>query len=426
MAEPVRTPELVPAPPSNIPEVGSRGACGAGPATADVIDGSRGALDPKPSFFRRKPDNRQSHVSLMPGVQRHYLLPRLFSFGLLLLVGCGLFHAARAGFYLATDAQIAPLLLSPDSDLVTSSRLSLASLQGERDAVLARIEVASHALSAGKVAQKRLSELRDQVSEAGLAFSGEVATVNVNAVAQDQKHLAEQRGVLVQSIETQQAYVQALQRQLEAGIVRRSDLAREENELRRLQLQALQNQRDQLSSGTRAQEVTLTNDSMRAASRPRLHSPEVLRPQEQLLRIDLELVNLEADARGIQAQLEAEKSDATRLERLIEQIKARPVYRAVEQELLLAFVPYTQLDQVKSGRAVYQCRVWSVFGCEQVGQVAQVLAGEVATQDPWGSPARGQYAVLQLTDAQAAKAKVLRVREPLHPITLQLPEWATR
>jgi hypothetical protein len=48
--------------------------------------------------------------------------------------------------------------------------------------------------------------------------------------------------------------------------------------------------------------------------------------------------------------------------------------------------------------------------CKQVGVVAEVVPGEVVLPDPWGNMARGQYAVLNLSDGLAARAKMLRVR----------------
>jgi hypothetical protein len=45
-----------------------------------------------------------------------------------------------------------------------------------------------------------------------------------------------------------------------------------------------------------------------------------------------------------------------------------------------------------------------------VGHIAELLPGEAVVQDPWGSPARGQYAIMDLSDAQAAQSKTLRVR----------------
>ncbi|HET8935047.1 MAG TPA: hypothetical protein VFN67_16475 [Polyangiales bacterium] len=86
----------------------------------------------------------------------------------------------------------------------------------------------------------------------------------------------------------------------------------------------------------------------------------------------------------------------------------------------LAFVPYTHVPHIKANATLYECRLFSMFACEPVGRVVELLPGEVelppaeltATQ-PAGSPARGQYAVMQLTDPRAAEAESLRVRDPL-------------
>jgi hypothetical protein len=139
-------------------------------------------------------------------------------------------------------------------------------------------------------------------------------------------------------------------------------------------------------------------------------APEVLRFREQLLRVELELMGLDADLRAKLAELEAAKAQATRLDRLITQLEARPLYRAFETQQVLAFVPYTELDKVTPEAALYECHLWSAFDCTKVGRVVEVLSGEIAAQDPWGSPARGQYAVVDLSDPRAANAKVLRVR----------------
>jgi hypothetical protein len=75
-------------------------------------------------------------------------------------------------------------------------------------------------------------------------------------------------------------------------------------------------------------------------------------------------------------------------------------------------VPYTQIEGVRTGAPVFHCAVWGVFACRHVGKVDQLLPGEVAMQDPWGTPMRGQYALLDLFQPDAAQSKVLRVREP--------------
>jgi hypothetical protein len=94
----------------------------------------------------------------------------------------------------------------------------------------------------------------------------------------------------------------------------------------------------------------------------------------------------------------------------------------------LAFVPYTHVSQIKANATLYECRVLSMFACEPVGRVVELLPGEVelpstelAQAATPGSPARGQYAVMQLTDPRAAEAESLRVGDPLETL-LESPE----
>ena len=86
----------------------------------------------------------------------------------------------------------------------------------------------------------------------------------------------------------------------------------------------------------------------------------------------------------------------------------------------LAFVPNTHVAHIKANATLYECRVFSMFACEPVGHVVELLPGEVelppaelADTQAAGTRARGQYAVMQLTDPRAAEAESLRVRDPL-------------
>ena len=94
---------------------------------------------------------------------------------------------------------------------------------------------------------------------------------------------------------------------------------------------------------------------------------------------------------------------------MLAELESRPLYRAIEESVDVAFVPYDQLDGVQPGGRVLSC-LWGVILCEEVGEVTEVLAGEVATLDPWGEPARGQYAILDLDDPAAVRARSLRIR----------------
>lgn len=105
--------------------------------------------------------------------------------------------------------------------------------------------------------------------------------------------------------------------------------------------------------------------------------------------------------------------------------QAEPAREALNAPAL-AFVPYTHVPQIKANATLYECRVFSMFACEPVGHVVELLPGEVelppaevADAQPTGSPARGQYAVMQLTDPRAAEAESLRVRDPLDSLRIE-------
>jgi hypothetical protein len=94
---------------------------------------------------------------------------------------------------------------------------------------------------------------------------------------------------------------------------------------------------------------------------------------------------------------------------LLAELEARPLYRAMTAATDIGFAPYSQLDGIQRGDSIVHC-TWGVFNCHEVGRVTEVVPGEVATQDPWGELARGQYVVLALDDPPAVRARVLRVR----------------
>jgi hypothetical protein len=110
--------------------------------------------------------------------------------------------------------------------------------------------------------------------------------------------------------------------------------------------------------------------------------------------------------------------------------RRKPAARAAATEdthaPALAFVPYTHVSQIKANATLYECRLFSMFACEPVGRVVELLPGEVelpptevANAMMPASPARGQYAVMQLTDPRAAEAESLRVRDPLDSLLLE-------
>lgn len=102
-----------------------------------------------------------------------------------------------------------------------------------------------------------------------------------------------------------------------------------------------------------------------------------------------------------------------------EAVRRQPVQH-VEQPApqALAFVPSSHVPHIKANATLYDCRVLSMFACQPVGRVVELLPGEVAETNTAGIEARGQYALMQLTDPTAAEAESLSVRDVLEATTV--------
>ncbi len=334
------------------------------------------------------------------------VLSGLVLFGLLGLVG----KLALTGYYVFSDSFVAPLILSPDSDVVLPSKLNLARLQAERGTLLGRIDQASATLHAAEAGVEKLLELKQAVA-AGLDFTQSVTSETVRSSTRDLSALSAQRRLIEQRVGQQEDHVRELERQLEVGLVRKADLERERDVLSQLRLGAIQNDRDRLASGVQHHSSFLAQRALATGKQNRaLSTPEMVQQKEQLIRIDVDVLRMEAEQVSKRSELRTAQEELAKLDALVQQVKDRPVFRAIESRQNVAFVPYTQLEGMKRGAVVYDCAVWGILGCKKVGSVGEVLPGEVAAQDPWGAVARGQYALLSLQDASAAKAKVLRVR----------------
>jgi hypothetical protein len=194
----------------------------------------------------------------------------------------------------------------------------------------------------------------------------------------------------------------------DAGLVSRTEYEKEVQALRHIQLALFDNEHARIQTDLGLQQVALTQRSI-ATNGSAMAMPEVILREEQMVRIELELVRIEAERRAKRTEKKVIQDKLARIDEIEGQLRARPIFRATEHSLDVAFVPYTQLDGVKDGAAVYDC-VWGLVHCHAVGTVAELVPGEVVLPDPWGNQARGQYAVLDLHAHDSAKSKSLRIR----------------
>jgi hypothetical protein len=373
-----------------------------------------GGLPLEPALFPDLTPHAPEHASRLsvvsaPKVSPTHWRTRLFSLGMLCLVAFGLYRGGVAAYYAFRDSFVAPIVFAPDNDMVIQARLSLLRLEAERRAIVLRIDESRGAIEAAEGAIKALADLKLVVPKS-IVWSHEVASSASNLASTDLRSLDSQREVLHRAIRAQEASVDEMRRNLESGLVRKADLTREEMELARLRVAALQKDRELSSNEAQRFQSSLARSALHGRS-SRVLPPEVLAAREQLVRIGLDVLKLQVEKRAKEAQLLAAQQELEKVDDMLAQMKSRPIFRAISSELNVAFVPYSQMEGVVSGAVVYGCSLWGVFFCRRVGAVVEMLPGEVALQDPSGTPSRGQYAVLRLEDRSAARERMLRIRQ---------------
>ncbi len=332
---------------------------------------------------------------------------RLFAGLMLVAVAALLILGARTVYHVLNDSFVAPAILSPDSDIVMANKLKLSELRVEHTRAMAECDGIDGDLIAADQAIARLQSLQQSATNA-LAWTSHFTSRKASTNSAELAALAEQKRVIEGMLGEQRQLAKKAQSDVDSGLISRTEFAKEMQTVKQMELALLENQRAALQSAATMQETTLAQHALTRHSGA-LTSPEQLTREEQMIRVELDLVRLQSEKRSKAAQRGAISERLATIDELEAQLRGRPISQATSRSLDVAFVPYTQLAGVTAGAEVYSC-VWGLFFCHNVGHVAQLVPGEVILPDPWGSQARGQYAVLDLHEHEAAKAKVLRVR----------------
>lgn len=335
---------------------------------------------------------------------------RLAAWVALVATCAGMGWVAVQVYFVLNDSWVAPLHLSPDNDAIVGLRLQHTRNQAELARLDAEVARADSAIAAVDTATQRLVALRGTATDT-LQWRADESRVEAGGLATTTALMHKQRAILEDLRTRQVRIVDRTRADLKAGIVERTAVDRDEQTLDQLALQIAELDREIAEAELRrkqARTVLRALDGGTSSSGARM--PEVAAGDEHTARIEIEIERLAAEGRGYKAHRQAAAASAAAQRSLLAELEARPLYRAMKAETDVAFVPYEQLDGVTPGAVIVSC-TWAVFACEQVGRIKEVMAGEVVTQDPWGEMARGQYAVLELTDREAIRERVLRVRQ---------------
>ena len=97
----------------------------------------------------------------------------------------------------------------------------------------------------------------------------------------------------------------------------------------------------------------------------------------------------------------------TEQDEILARLHKSPYLRAASGRVIVGFVPYDNLDNVRPGVTLYGCE-WGLVRCSAVGKVTSLVDGEVRDTHPHDdSPERGVLVEISLTNPGAAQWGIL-------------------
>lgn len=98
---------------------------------------------------------------------------------------------------------------------------------------------------------------------------------------------------------------------------------------------------------------------------------------------------------------------------VIKRLSASPYLKAIDGKVVLAFVPYQNLRNVKIGTKLYGC-AWGLVACSPVGTVTTVLDGEVTEMHPHDETIqRGVMVQIDVKESAAGDTVLFAGSKPL-------------
>jgi hypothetical protein len=141
-------------------------------------------------------------------------------------------------------------------------------------------------------------------------------------------------------------------------------------------------------------------------------------PDQWMLHREVEKAKLDKDnALGkkvpLNQRLESLKLRRVDQDAVVKRLEASPYLKAINQKIVLAFVPYQNLRNVKIGTKLYGC-AWGLVACSNVGKVTAVLDGEVDSVHPHDeSIQRGVMVEIDVSSSAAGETVLFAGGKPL-------------
>lgn len=365
--------------------------------------------DVEASFFAN--DTLSKETELPVKVATH-ISTRLFSFITLAGIVVGCVYLGQQTYYVVSDSWVAPAILGPDNDLVLEEKLKLSTLLLEKGKAQATLEADNAALEAGDKAVADLDNLKKVASNA-LTWTQTTTGQQVSMGSADMHTLASQKEEINQMLERQELLVDGAKKDLAAGLIQKQDYDRELQSLDQVQIALFENERTKMQSELLLTQAAMGQQSLHAGNSGSMPMPEQVMSMSQLITLECQLLQTQADMRAKSAEKDATQFELQKIASLENDLLARPIFKAIDQNQDIAFAPYPALHGLVPGAKIMDC-VWDVFNCREVGTVLNIIPGETILPDIFnGGQVRGQFITLSLNKNdrdQSMQSKVLRIR----------------
>ena len=114
----------------------------------------------------------------------------------------------------------------------------------------------------------------------------------------------------------------------------------------------------------------------------------------------------------VETQLANLNDSLTRLTSTIISLEETPIGRAIKAPVSVLFVPYTNLENFKTGDPLFQC-YFPILFCSEAGKIGKTIDGEsTATHPLFGKPLRGVFVEAVVDDARTIKEEMLHAGRP--------------
>lgn len=329
---------------------------------------------------------------------------RLLGFAILTIIVVVLVgYIASSAFFYVSSSWAVPMQVTASDEKVVSLSAQVGERQSARDQLADQLNQAERAIAAQQEFQAQFTK----------AIQGDLAGRRA-ALARMKALASSAAGTRAAIAGQNRAYAGAARRRMQqeyaAGLIDRDRMLNGKFQLAQISGSNLSLAEKQAEYEQRAAELEATARSLDAIlSSSTIAADTALSYEVLQIRQQYEASRLEL-AKAIEAR-DTLKASLARQDALLAALSSSAYLRAIADRATVAFVPYGNASHAKPGAPVYACRLAMVL-CSHVGEVVQLLPGEVSGRHPHRDRSlRGQLVEIRLDEenADAGEAEVVFV-----------------